>query len=83
MSGNEFVEKDGTQIRPIFPEYRGCPHDIGSLDSLAVEIKNTGAANNLESAQVNVYYSNRLFYELCKKRCGCAPTTTTGACPTG
>ena len=83
MTGNEFLNKDGTQIRIPWFEYRGCPMDVGSLEFLAVNIKNNSAASNLESVQVNIYYNNRLFYELCKKRCGCAPTTSTGACPTG
>ena len=34
-------------------------------------IRNNGAANNLDSAFVTIYYDNKLFYQLCKKRCGC------------
>ena len=71
MRGNQFLNKDGTQIHLKFPEYRAQPIDVGSLEMLAINIKNTGAANNLDSAFVTVYYDNRAFYELCKKRCGC------------
>lgn len=72
--GNIFLNKDGTQIAVPFPEYRGSPLDIGSLETVAVEIRNGGAANNLDSAHVNIFYDNSRFYELCKARCsgGCA-----------
>lgn len=72
--GNIFLNKDGSQISVPFPEYRGIPLDIGSLETLAVEIRNGGAANNLDSAHVNIFYDNSRFYELCKARCG-------GGCP--
>ncbi len=78
MRGNQFLNKDGTQIHVPFPEYRNAPIDIGSLETLALVIKNNGAANNLDSAFVTVYYDNKLFYALCKKRCGCV---TPGAAP--
>jgi hypothetical protein len=68
--GNLFLNKDGGQIVVPFPEYRGTPIDIGSLETLAVEIRNGGAANNLDSAHVNIFYDNSRFYELCKARCG-------------
>jgi len=71
MRGNQFLNKDGTQIHVPFPEYRGAPIDIGSLETLALVIRNNGAANNLDSAFITVYYDNKLFYQLCKKRCGC------------
>lgn len=72
MRGNQFLNKDGTQIHVPFPEYRNQPIDIGSLEQLALVIKNTGNANNLDSAFVTVYYDNRQFYELCRKKaCGC------------
>lgn len=70
--GNIFLNKDGTQISVTFPEYRGLPLDIGSLETLAIVISNNGAVNNLDSAHVNVFYDNTRFYELCKARCGCA-----------
>ncbi len=71
MRGNQFLNKDGTQIHLPFPEYRNRPLDIGSGETLAIEIKNAGGVNNLDSAFVTIYYDNRLFYALCKKRCGC------------
>ena len=71
MRGNQFLNKDGTQIHIPFPEYRGAPIDVGSLETLALVIRNNGAANNLDSAFVTIYYDNKLFYQLCKKRCGC------------
>ena len=68
--GNLFLNKDGTQLVVPFPEYRNMPLDVGSLETLAVVISNNGAANNLDSAHVNVFYDNSRFYELCKARCG-------------
>jgi hypothetical protein len=70
--GNIFLNKDGTQLSVPFPEYRGNPLDVGSLETLAVIITNNSAANNLDSAHVNIFYDNTRFYELCKARCGCA-----------
>ena len=78
MRCNQFLNKDGTQIHVPFPEYRNSSIDVGSLETLALVIKNNGAANNLDSAFVTVYYNNREFYALCKKRCGCV---TPGAAP--
>lgn len=74
--GNIFLNKDGTQIAVPFPEYRGSPLDIGSLETLAIVISNNSAANNLNSAHINIFYDNSRFYELCKKKCGgsCAIT---------
>ncbi len=76
--GNIFLNKDGTQISVPFPEYRGTPHNVGSLELLAVELRNGGAGNNLDSAHVNVFYDNTRFYENCKAQCsgGCASPTT-------
>ena len=71
MRGNQFLNKDGTQIHIPFPEYRAAPIDVGSLETLSLVIRNNGAANNLDSAFVTIYYDNKLFYQLCKKRCGC------------
>jgi len=72
--GNLFLNKDGGQLVVQFPEYRNMPLDVGSLETLAVVISNNGAANNLDSAHVNVFYDNSRFYEQCKARCsgGCA-----------
>jgi len=72
--GNMFMNKNGTQLVVPFMEHRGHPIDIGSLETLAVVISHNGAANNLDSAHVNIFYDNSRFYELCKARCsgGCA-----------
>lgn len=75
--GNMFLNKDGTQIEVKFPEYRNLPVDIGSLETLTVEISNKGPANNLNSAHINIQYDNGRFYELCKVRSGCG-----GSCAT-
>jgi len=82
--GNMFLNKDGTQLVVPFPEYRALPLDIGSMETLAVVISNNGAANNLDSAHVNVFYDNARFFELCKARSGCGgscSTSTSGKPP--
>ena len=82
--GNMFLNKDGTQIVVPFPDYRSLPLDIGSLETLAVVISNNGAANNLDSAHVNIFYDNARFFELCKARSGCGgscSTPTPGSAP--
>ncbi|MEZ4448283.1 MAG: hypothetical protein R3B09_02305 [Nannocystaceae bacterium] len=71
MRANQFLNKDGTQIHVDFPTYRNCPIDVGSAEQLVLDITNTGAANNLDSAFITLYYDNRLFYALCRKACGC------------
>ena len=71
MRGNQFLNKDGTQIHVPWPEYRGAPLQIGSMETLALVITNTGAANNLDSAFVTIYYDNKAFYQACKVKCGC------------
>lgn len=68
--GNIFLNKDGSQISVPFPEHRNHPIDIGSLETLSVVITNGGAANNLDSAHINIFYDNSRFYELCKAKCG-------------
>ena len=68
-SGNDFVQKDGTQIHIPFPTYRGKVVDVGSLERLAVEISHKGAVNALNSARVRLFYDHSNFYELCKRRC--------------
>ena len=75
--GNMFLNKDGTQLVVQFPDYRGLPLDIGSLETLAVVISNNGAANNLDSAHVNIFYDNARFFELCKARSGCGGSCST------
>ena len=66
FSGNQFLNKDGTQIHLDFPPYRGRPVDVGSIEKLAVEIRHNGGVNNVVSAQVIVYHDAECFYELCK-----------------
>ncbi len=67
--GNQFINKNGTQIHIDFPEYRNCPVDVGSVEKLAVELCVDGGANNLDSAFVTVFYNNKRFYQLCKSDC--------------
>ena len=76
--GNIFLNKDGGQLEVPFPEYRGMPLDVGSLEMLAVVITNNSGANNLDSAHVNIFYDNTRFYELCKARCGCKTPSSVG-----
>ncbi|MCB9756715.1 MAG: hypothetical protein H6713_42905 [Myxococcales bacterium] len=64
--GNQFINKNGTQIHIDFPEYRGCAVTVGSVEKLAVEIRHVGTANNLVSAFVTIHYNNSDFYEQCK-----------------
>ena len=74
--GNQFLNKDGTQITVPFPKYKNEPINVGSLEKLTVEIINKSAATNLDSAQVVIIYDNECFYEWCKQQ-ACAPTCKT------
>ncbi len=74
--GNQFLNKDGTQIRVPFPKYKGEWIDVGSLERLGVIISNKSAGVNLDSAQVVVLFDNNRFYEMCKGEIckpGCPP----------
>ena len=71
--GNQFLNKDGTQIHINFPPYRDQRLTVGSLEKLAIEIRPTGAVNNLNSVFVTLYHDARRFYQLCKQSCD--PTT--------
>ncbi len=58
------------------------PIDVGSLERLAVEIKNkSGGGTNLESAQVVILYDNDRFYKMCAPafcKPGCGPESPCG-----
>jgi hypothetical protein len=74
--GNQFLNKDGTQIRLPFPKYKAEPIDVGSLERLAVEITSKSAGANLESAQIVIPYDNNRFYKMCESQIckpGCKP----------
>ncbi|MEZ4448171.1 MAG: hypothetical protein R3B09_01745 [Nannocystaceae bacterium] len=71
MRGNQFLNKNGTQIHIPWPTFENCPIDVGSSEQLVLDITNAGGANNLDSAFVTLYYDNKLFYALCRQACGC------------
>ncbi|MEZ4313756.1 MAG: hypothetical protein R3F14_37525 [Polyangiaceae bacterium] len=66
--GNQFLNKDGTQIHVPFPEYRNRALVVGSLERLAVEISHTGP-NNLNSAYITIYHDAKRFYRMCQESC--------------
>lgn len=77
--GNEFLNKDGTQIELPWPKYRGEFIEVGFAQVVEVEIHHRGSSNNLESVMVRLKHDNEEWYELCegfgfgsclpKKRC--------------
>ena len=64
-TGNEFLNKDGTQIHIDMPKYRGKIVEVGSSERMAVEIRHTGNANNLISAKVRLPYDEERWYAYC------------------
>ena len=64
-SGNQFLNKDGTQIHIEFPQYKTLPVDVGFFEKLAVEINNSGGVNNILSISVVVYHEAKCWAELC------------------
>jgi len=64
--GNQFLNKNGTQIHIPFPKYQGHPLTVGSLEKLAVEIKHGGPANNLNSVYVTLYHDADCAYDACR-----------------
>lgn len=71
--GNEFLNKDGSQIHIEFPKYRGRTVEVGSLEKMAVEIRHTGGANDILSASVRLPYDEAQWYEYCSKLGLCVP----------
>lgn len=67
--GNQFLNKNGTQIIQEFPEWRACEIEVGSAELLAVEVEHVGNSNNLDSIFVTVGYDNSVFYKLCETNC--------------
>ncbi len=67
--GNQFLNKNGTQIIQEFPEWRACEIEVGSAELLAVEVEHVGNSNNLDSLFVTVGYDNSVFYKLCETGC--------------
>ena len=67
--GNQFLNKDGTQIHLPFPGYRGLPHIVGSNEVMEVEISHTGAVNNLNSAFVTLFYDPQKYFDQCRTPC--------------
>ena len=67
--GNQFLNKDGTQIHLPFPGYRGLPHIVGSNEVMEVEITHTGAVNNLNSAFVTLFYDPQKYFDQCRTPC--------------
>jgi len=64
-TGNEFLNKDGTQIWIDMPKYRGMIVEVGSIEKMAVEIRHTGGANNLISTKVRLPYDEEAWYKHC------------------
>ena len=72
-AGNQFLNKDGTQIHKPFPEYRSAPLAIGSLELVAVEITHTGQSNALDSASVRLPYDEKFWAKMCTDAGLCIP----------
>ena len=72
-AGNQFLNKDGTQIHKPFPEYRSAPLAIGSLELVAVEVTHTGQSNALDSASVRLPYDEKFWAKMCTDAGLCIP----------
>ena len=67
--GNQFLNKNGTQIIKEFPEWRSCEIEVGSAEFLAVEVEHIGNANNLDSLFITVGHDASAFHKLCDTSC--------------
>ena len=70
--GNQFLNKDGTQIHLPFPLYRSRHVDVGSSERLAVEVRHTGGVNNITTTFITIYHDAECFYELCGLKSKCS-----------
>jgi len=64
--GNNFLNKDGTQIVVAWPEYKGRRIEVGYAEHVVVVLRHIGAANNLLSANVRLTHDLKEWYALCK-----------------
>ncbi len=64
--GNQFLNKNGTQIHLPFPPWENNPITVGSVERVVAVIRHTGAANNLTSASVRLHYSAQAWWALCE-----------------
>ena len=64
--GNQFLNKNGTQIHLEFPPWENNPITIGSIERVVAVVRHTGAANNLTSASVRLHYSAKAWWALCE-----------------
>lgn len=65
FDGNQFLNKDGTQIHLDFPPWQEMQVTVGSVERMLVKITHNGAANNLTSASVRLMYDAKKWWELC------------------
>ena len=63
--GNQFLEKNGTQIRQKWPQHQAKPLTVGGMERLAVEIRHTGNQNNIDSIFLTVSHDANCAYLAC------------------
>lgn len=67
FEGNNFLNKDGTQIFVGWPEYKGRRIEVGYAERIEVVLRHKGLQNNLVSASVRLPHDLKEWYELCKQ----------------
>ncbi|MGB1014531.1 MAG: hypothetical protein ACPG4T_10390 [Nannocystaceae bacterium] len=72
--GNNFLNKDGTQIMVEWPRYKGRPVEVGFHERVEVVIRHGGLQNALQAATVRLHHDLKEWYRLCN-------TLGTGDCP--
>ncbi len=79
--GNNFLNKDGTQIFVAWPEYKGRRIEVGYAEKIEIVLRHTGLQNNLVSASVRLPHDTKEWYELCKHwGYGDCPPSSSTAC---
>lgn len=71
--GNNFLNKDGTQIIQEWPSYLGKSIEVGFFEHVEVVITHTGLQNNLNKATVRLHHDTKEWWDLCRKFGYCAP----------
>lgn len=64
--GNQFLNKNGTQIHIPFPQFQGKPLTVGSLERLAIEIRHGGGQNNVDSIYATIYHDADCAFDACR-----------------
>ncbi len=66
FQGNNFLNKDGTQILQEWPKYKGRSIEVGFHERVEVIMRHTGLQNPLTAATIRLHHDLTEWYRLCQ-----------------